>query len=345
MTGGRKRKRVKFDADIIPPFLLTPPGSRSYRPGRWQAHVSRLDRRNETIFAFPLKFRTLMTLVLASLVGGCATWKDDSRQVSLVGNPVGKTAGASNPSARRSIMLDVEFVPIQMDAGDDSTAADVSASMWQWVDETAIDVTLRRRLLENGLRVGMVSNSERFRERIATIATEQDVIDQFLTSASVASDVSRGEKKIPMRIGKRYELPLRQPIEGTHVGLARLDGETIGKTLADAQYLFAIEPIRSTGQKQIQLLLRPEIQHGEMRQQWIGSESTFRIGQRRPVWSFPTLDLNLEVSEGDVIVIAPTMPITGLATRMFSGLNANQQEEQIVLLIKIDNVPTAADGI
>ncbi len=248
--------------------------------------------------------------------------------------------------------MDVEFVPIKLHAtGEDAAgvdmamAADRAASMWQWVDETAIDVTLRRRLLENGLRVGLVSNEESFRDRLASIASQQDVVEKFLTSASVASDVSRGAKKIPMRIGKRYELPLRQPIEGTHVAMARIDGETIGKTLLDAQYLFAVEPIRSTGQKQIHLRLRPEIQHGEMRQQWVGSESAFRIGQRRPVWAFPTLDLNLEISEGDVIVIAPTLPMTGLTKHMFVGLNANQQAEQIVLLMRIEHVPTAADGI
>lgn len=285
-------------------------------------------------------------------MGGCATWKDASTIQSITAPPAGGNRVSANrtpanqiPANRRSIVLDVEFVPIQIRSDSDTNAADVAASMWQWVDETAIDISLRRRLLENGLRVGMVNNSERFRQRIATVTTDQDSVDQFLSSASVASDVSRGEKKIPMRIGKRYELPLRQPIDGTHVGLVRLDGETIGKTLQDAQYLFAIEPIRATGQKQIHLRLRPEIQHGEMRQQWVGSESAFRIGQRRPVWSFPSLDLNLEVSEGDVIVIAPTMPVTGLASRMFSGLNSNQQEEQIVLLIRIEHVPTAADGI
>ncbi|TWU48385.1 hypothetical protein [Rubripirellula reticaptiva] len=243
--------------------------------------------------------------------------------------------------SKRSIVLDIEFVNIDVATAD----ADSAASLWQWVDETPIDINLRNEFLNNGIRIGLVSSEERFRERITSLAAQKDVLEEFLTSASVASDLSRGEKRIPMRIGKRYELPVRQPIEGNHVALARVGQQTIGRTLQNAQYLMAIRPVQATGQKQIELSLRTEIQHGETQQKWVGSDSAIRIDQRRETWPIPSLDLNLEVAEGDVLVLAPTWPLTGLAKHMFSGQNADHQPEMVVLLIRVAQVPTAIDRI
>ncbi|QDT05769.1 hypothetical protein K227x_41730 [Rubripirellula lacrimiformis] len=281
-------------------------------------------------------------LASALWVGGCANWKENSSVDAL-------TSASRNPPAgqrrigesKKSIVLDVEFVNIKVD----QTDPDQAASLWQWVDETPIDVHLRSRLIDNGLRVGVVSSDERFRQRLSAIASDHDALDNFLASAAVASDVSRGEKRIPMRIGKRYELNLRTPIEGQHVAMARIGDQTIGRTLNNAQYLMAVHPIQMTGQQQIMLKLRTEIQHGEMRQKWIGSDSAIRIDQRRETWSIPSLDLDIEAAQGDMIVIAPTWPLTGLAKRMLAGLNADNQEEQIVVLIRIDRVPTAIDQL
>ncbi len=273
---------------------------------------------------------------------GCATWKDESSLAShLPSDKPSSLLDRSHAQSKRSIVLDVEFVNLDTSVAD----ADSAASMWQWVDETSIDVNLRHEFLSNGIRVGLVSNDERFRERITSLAAQKDVLEEFLSSASVASDLSRGEKQIPMRIGKRYELPVRQPINGAHVAMIRVNHETIGRSLTNAQYLMAINPMRTTGQKQIELVLKTEIQHGETQQKWIGSDSAIRIDQRRETWAISSLDLNLNVAEGDVIVIAPTWPVAGLGKQMFTGFNADHQSEMVVLLIRVAKVPTAIDRI
>ncbi len=279
----------------------------------------------------------LVVVAFAASIGGCASWKDDSSLDSILKSREKNKIG----SPQRSIVLDVEFVNVDAEA----VEPDQAASLWQWVDETPIDVKLRQRFLSNGMRVGVVSNKERFRERLSTIAANHDVIDTFMATASVASDVSRGEKKIPMRIGRRYELPVRKPIEGSHVAMVRIDENTVGQTLENAQYLLAIHPLELTAQKQVHMRMRTEIQHGQMRQKWIGSDSAIRIDQRRETWSIPSLDLDINAREGDVIVIAPTWPITGLAKQMLSGVNADNKAEQIVLLIRVEQIPTAVDQL
>ncbi|TWU60248.1 hypothetical protein Poly51_05230 [Rubripirellula tenax] len=298
-------------------------------------------RREATIRTFRL-YRCLIGIAAAILMVGCATWKDDSSVDSIL-------AKAKSPppqdlrigESKSSIVLDFEFVNFDVA----QTDADQAASIWQWVDETSIDLKLRGRFLSNGIRVGMVNNHERFRQRMTSLAADQDDVDEFLASASVASDLSRGKKQIPMRIGKRYELALRNPMEGSHVAMVRVDQNTIGRTLNNAQYMMAVNPIQLTGQKRVHLSLRTEIQHGELRQKYVGAEAAMRIVQQRDTWAIPTLDLDIEAAEGDTIVIAPTWPLTGLAKHMFSGINADNQLEQIVLLIRVTQVPNAIDSL
>jgi hypothetical protein len=240
---------------------------------------------------------------------------------------------------KKRVILEVEFVNLAIHEDD----IDQSASLWQWVDETAIDAAVRGRLLDNGVRVGLVANEERFRSRLADTATEQDVIEKFLSEASIASDVSHGELQIPMRLGRRYELPLRQPIEGSHVALVRINGETIGKTLHNAQYSFAITATQSNKQNEVRLRFRPEIQFGDTRQKWVSSDTAIRIDTRRDTWSIPELDLTMTASEGDTLVIAAATPITGMAKHMLTGTGSDRDTQQLVVLVHVAQVPTAVD--
>ncbi len=283
-------------------------------------------------------------LPLLGVVGvvGCATWKDTTPSEIEVDSRNTATLGS-----RKQVLLDVEFVNIATDIGDLTDVEDVDQSnaYWQWVDETAVDVTARQRLIANGIRVGAVANEERFRQRLAAASTEQDVVEEFLSRASVASDVSHGEKRIPMRFGRRYELPLRQPIEGSHVALVRLEGETIGRTLNHAQYFFGITATRAAGQKQVHLKFRPEVHFGDARQKWISSESAIRIDTQRDSWSIPELDIELKASEGDLLVFAADTPVSGLAKHMLSGQGTHHDPQQVVVLVRVAQVPSTVDQL
>ena len=267
--------------------------------------------------------------MLATLLGGCAPWSNRTTDQKGSALPALK-------ESNRSIVLHVEFVPIEVD----TVNPDVGQSLWQWVDETSIDKTTRRNWLENGLRSGRVINQERFRAKLDSITTEKNAVDQFLTEASVASELSQGGKRIPMRLGRRYELPLRQPVNGEQTTLVRIGDQTIGKTLLDPQFLLAIVPTAGESTKQLKLRLRPEIQHGIMRQQWIESDKALRINRRRDAWSLKELDLELTASESDMFVISNTLPRVGLGRQMLGGTRADFMEQQVIVLVRVQQIPT-----
>lgn len=287
---------------------------------------------------FPTIRPLLGVCLLASLAVGCVSWTDPSwQQHSKTSDDGPLSEVVENP---RAVILEVEFIPIslQPDRPDDV------ASLWQWVDETPFSPKTRDALAENGLRVGRLVREDRFRSKLEDLRVSGNgVLDRFLTEAAVSSELARDGRRIPMRFGRRYELPLGNPLQGRHVTLARLDGDTVGKTLGDPQFLFAITPTIGESPHAVTLRLRPEIQHGAMRQSFVESDSAIRIDTRRESWSLPSLNLDFTAGEGETLVIAGTTPAIGLGKQMLTGSSADRQNEQLVVLVRVDRIPTMAD--
>ncbi len=275
----------------------------------------------------------VVPLLVAPWVLGCAQWRQR-----------GELSETSLPAVRenpKSVILSVQFIPIEMSDGD----ADKAASIWQWVDETSIDTRARQSLADNGLRVGKAVSLPRLQSRLESLRVTQDVVDDFLEQASIASDAAQGDMRIPIRFGRRYELPLKKPVEGDEVPLIRLNGETIGRTLSNPQYLFALtaEPGKQSGS--VRIRFRPEIQHGHARRNWVSSESAVRIDSRRETWPLEQLDLEIIGSEGDAFLIAGGSPLEGLAKNMLGGVSADSTPHQVAVLVTLDQIPNAIDQL
>jgi len=269
--------------------------------------------------------------------GGCATWNDAPRVSEAISD-----AEPTVPSNQRRVRLEVEFLPVPLSEFD----AEFADSVWQQVDETPLDVELRGRLAQNGLRAGLLSQAEPFRKQLQqSIVAKGDVVDQFLDQASIASDLSHDRQQIPLRFGRRYEVPLRQPIEGSHTSLVRFDGETIGRTLSHPQHVLVLTGHPGERAGEIRLHVRLEIQHGESKQKFVSSDTALRIDNRREAWSLPELDLSLATSEGKSLVLGAAVPATGLGKEMLTGVSSDHANEQVFVLVHVLQVPTAIERL
>jgi hypothetical protein len=281
--------------------------------------------------------------LLAFAVSGCANWSDRATRV-LDAAALAKTRDRESPlrnlsEGTKNIVLEVQFVPIEIDAA----TPDELQSVWQWTDETIVGPALRQELHSNGLRVGKVVRREPLERKLENLRVDPSLLDNFLAQAEIASEVSHGGRRIPMRIGRRYELPVRQPIEGSHVSIVRLGGELFGKTLADPQFLFAVTASNGQTAGEVHLRLRPEIQHGSMRQRWVSSDAALRIDTRRDTWSMKELDLHFTGGEGDAILVGATEPRVGLGKQMLSGHGSENSRQQVVMIVTLRRIPTAAE--
>jgi len=279
--------------------------------------------------------------LLWTTVPGCASWavwpdaSDDRAERSR--------PAAALKRVKRTIELESRFVQIRYDPAD----PDQLQSIWQWVDETVIAQPTRTVLQHNGLRVGRAVQSERLLAKLESLSRvrSDDVVDQFLSSAAVSSPQTEGSKIIPMRLGKRYELPVRLPLHGDHVVMVHSHPQPIGKTLRDPQFLFAVTLEAGTMPAAIRLRLRPEIQYGDMHQNWVKGDAALRIDVRRQCWSLGDMEFELAGGEGDLFVISETESRRGLGKSMLGGEDVDLMEEQTVLLLRIENIPGPADKL
>ncbi|MEM6474056.1 MAG: hypothetical protein AAF802_31185, partial [Planctomycetota bacterium] len=145
----------------------------------------------------------LLSVLLAGTLSGCvplSAWNSDEAISDRSQTPALPLRKIS-----RSVEIESRFVQVEFDP----TEPDQLQSIWQWADETVIPPELRRRLLRNGLRVGKVTQPDRIDAKLDLLRSKEtrSVVDTFLASAEVASHQMQGSKTIPMRIGKRVEMP------------------------------------------------------------------------------------------------------------------------------------------
>lgn len=274
----------------------------------------------------------LLVILSVTIVTGCNSWTSRSSDYTKPNLP-------QLSESSKSMVLEVEFLPIEANLAQ----TDGLASLWQWADETVLENQIRKDWLNNGLRIGRVLDEQKIRQQLDVIRSSETAVDQFLVKAKVASDVGHGVERVPMRWGRRYELPARQPLAGERVTLLRLNEQTTGQTLTDPQFLFAMTATPGIYPKQASLRLRPEIQHGHMKQKWVSSDNALRMDHRRDTWSLKELEWELTGKEGDMFIISGVLPIRGVGGQMLSGISADQKEHLVVLLLKLAKVPAVTE--
>ena len=280
---------------------------------------------------------------MIATLSGCKSWVDRSTTTHQATKREKGTLSTKVRKSRTSFVLNAQFVTVQID----SRKPDDAQSMWQWIDETVLPIQNRQALLENGIRIGRVSQTDRFETTLRALSDSEsdDEVDVFLKSAAVANDHPVGDDSIPIQFGKRYELPVRLPLEGMVTAMVNLDGQVIGETLEDPQYLFALMASRGNGTREVALKIRPEIQHGQTLLRWKGSDSAMRIDSRRDAWSLKELEFYLTCAEGESYVISETLPRRGLGQAMFGGENVDRAEQQVILILSVSDIPQPSDAI
>ena len=259
---------------------------------------------------------------------------------------------APKPDSAATI-LDVAFVSIRSTPAIDASTepeksgqadlveprSNLDEELWRWIDETAIPPETRAALRLNGIRVGKVHTMSEFARSLNAIRrAPADEAEKLLDAAAVGSDVSHSSRRVPCRAGRRYELPVRNPAPGDVPTLVSLNGQTTGRTLSSPQPIFAVtvQPDDASG---VRIRMQPEIQYGEMRQTWVGSDSALRIDNRRERWLLEPLAFEMGLAKGSTIVVGATVPASGLGSQMFTGTAADGDVDQVLMVINVASIP------
>lgn len=267
--------------------------------------------------------RTLATLALmtATIValGGCAllTFEDPP------GEPV------RLPPARMaadSVVLEFLFVRMPMS---ESAAYD---EIWDAADEQVLSADLRRQLTENGFRCGVVPQElpPILRERLASSANSLE--DRSEDIATSDAEVDRSARRKQCRAGRRAKIVVSKTHDNLSV-LTREGGAVRGRLVEKAQCLFALKPYPQ-GDGRVKLDVTPEVEHGELKQQWVGGNGTMmqRMGKDRIV--LDPLRIVTTLAPGQSLLLSATAEPHGLGDHFFVE-TAGGTVERSLLLIRV----------
>jgi hypothetical protein len=257
-------------------------------------------------------------LILAAVLlsaGGCARWNAAPPKPSRL------TPARPSPD---SVALDVAFVRLP--------AADLDAydKVWALADEQALPAELRRDLATNGLRVGVLGHElpAPLRERLD--AGQGLVAEDKEDGAASDAELGGGRRHLQIRSG-RWKKIFASKTYSTLPVLLNEDGHVSGHQLSQAQCVFTLKAYPQ-GDGGAKLELTPEIEHGEEKSQWAGSEGTLVLRTARPKLSLDRLRMEARLSPGQWLILSTTRETRGLGEYFFLGSPGAAAERTSVLI-------------
>ena len=258
----------------------------------------------------------LFAAALLGTVAGCAQWNRQKEEPSQL------------PPARMSpdaVVLELAFVRLPVA---DRVTYD---AIWSQVDEQHFTPELRKELAANGLRVGVLGQQLPTELRAALDAAASQLQERAEDIDTNDTETNLKQRRIQCRTGKRAKIVVSR----TRPSLSFLtldEGRVHGNVLENAQCLLALVP-HAQGDGRVRLDITPEVEHGELRQRWVGGQQGSmmqRMGRERvilePLRSVATL------SAGQVLVISNTPDIKGVGEHFFSETAGGRAERTLVLL-------------
>jgi hypothetical protein len=231
--------------------------------------------------------------LVAVLGAGCRGGLAPDRAAGLATEATLQAADDRPRTAPQTIPLELIFVrheehdPVMRD------------ELWNLVDEQAFDDALRRRLIANGLRAGVV-----------TATLPPHLAERFEpTGASPGDSLPAALPDNPALVRHLLRLlPGRSSDVLAASGLAQLvvlrhDADGVhGGTFSDASALVALKAWPAADGR-VKLRLEPTIKHGPMERSWVGEDGMFRLeaGQRRDV--LQGLEFEATVPSGSMLLV------------------------------------------
>ena len=258
----------------------------------------------------------LGTVFLAgSTLIGCANWKKNSTH-----NDGSTKAGFT----KHRLPLDAVILEMHVMQFEDSDAT-LLEETWTQVDESRVDRGIRKHLLNNGFRAGVVSTQ---------VPRElQELIDKHQLRSNHVTEQEKDtttKMRTPVRVGHPARL-VTSPTNEKLSWIANEDGYLHGREMMDArcEFVVSVFPQRDGI---VSLKLYPELHYGVPRQRiGVGNSSLkYEMSQDKYALNFLTVDVDLGL--GESLVLAPTMPLTGLADSFLKSSNQMGQRPKFILI-------------
>ena len=222
-------------------------------------------------------------------------------------------------------------VPLDQDAK--------AEALWERIDEQKFDPELRRRLVANGLRVGIIGGA------IPKDLSDLLELDGAETQAS-AAQVITDQSAVPRVTRRVVQAKRREPVQ-IQVSELRNEGQVLlsrdgsfgGKTFRQMQGVYALQAESIPGQR-VKVRLTPELHHGDLKQRYAGSQQgIFMSIPSREREVFDDLSMDATLAPGELLVIGCLPSAKTSLGGVFHTATAAGKDERKLILVRLLQVP------
>ncbi len=229
-----------------------------------------------------------------------------------------------------SVVLDIFF--IRFPFGE----ATVNGELWDEIDEQHFSPECRRRLLENGFRVGRVGGRipvelsrllELGEKPVPTGQPNQLVLEDLGSGPRV----SRRHLQIQPR--QRSEIIASDVYDELPVITKDASDQVSGKFLKQAQAILALRAeLQSDGR--VSLCITPEVHHGQPRKRWVsGSRGVLQLDSGRGREVFDSLAARAVLAPGEMFVVSSLPNRSGsLGHHFFTETKFGKLEQKLLVI-------------
>lgn len=215
----------------------------------------------------------------------------------------------------------------------------LAKELWQAADEQRFDLDVRNRLVSNGFRAGVISGT--LPDALAKSLNLQSEMPEETKKRVI--DGNTATPKVTRRVLqlKRGEPAMIQAseVQGSLNVLLNTESGLQGKSYQEVQSVYSLRAETLPAQR-IKVELVPELQHGEMRNRWAGSDQGILVvtpSRERKV--FDQMKISVPLAAGELLVVsgladAPASLGSAFHTERRAGVT-----EQKLVLIRLLQVP------
>lgn len=236
-------------------------------------------------------------------------------------------------TAPDSVTLEVFYARIPLEKEGKADA------LWPSIDEQCFDAELRRRLMANGLRAGVVGGA--LPDGLADLLALQSEMPvsgaaREITGQAAVPRVMRQLRQINRR--DEMAIPVCEPRDEAEV-LVSENGRMGGNTFKKVRGVYKLQAESIPGQR-VKVRIVPELQHGDMRNRTVGSDQGILLKIVSPDREvFEQLTMQTELAPGQLLILGCLPEAQASLGGVFHTELSSGAAERKLIIVRLLEVP------
>lgn len=261
--------------------------------------------------------RAMIALWIAAALGGCSSWQQTAPKEQSLLKPISLADDG----------VQLEIVSIRFPFGDD----DLNDSMWNDIDEQQLPLSVRQKLAEAGLRAGVIGGQMPAALARMMASAEQGPANAIAAAASLEQSPPVSRQQMQLHSGWHGEI-ISSSIYPQLPLLTREEGRLSGQTYAAAQGVLQAKA-EALGDRRIRLSIVPELQYGQVRQQWSVEDGRLVGQQGKCKRVFDHLTFEAALGPGEMLVLTSLPQRSGtLGHYLFTEPHDDQLQQKLLVV-------------